>query len=183
MKYFATLKKTEGIYHVSLPDFENINTYGNTKEDALKNAEEALRERQDLSPAAAIETMMNPLANDQEKATAWGQVRANPAEYWTDTIVREAVWIGATSLDAQVRADIWRHAHANHTHPLLLQPLLQALASDPDRSVREEAAETLYLYLDQPGVREALRVASQYDADSGVRRQAEVSLAGPQGGF
>jgi antitoxin HicB len=42
MKYFAVLKKSEGVYLVSFPDFENINTYGETKEEALKNAEEAL---------------------------------------------------------------------------------------------------------------------------------------------
>jgi len=32
-------------------------------------------------------------------------------------------------------------------------------------------------------VREALQATSQYDADPGVRRQAMMSLAGPQGGF
>ena len=97
--------------------------------------------------------------------------------------VAEAVRLGTTSSDPQVRSDIWRHAHANHTHALLLLPLLYALTSDPDRRVREEAAETLDLYLDQPGVREALQAVSQSDAELNVRRQAEMSLAGPEGGF
>ncbi len=67
---------------------------------------------------------------------------------------------------------------------MLLQPLLQAVASDPHPSAREEAAETLDLYLDQPGVREALQFAASYDENPGVRRQATVSLAGPStGGF
>ena len=37
MKYFAILKKSEGVYLVSFPDFNNVNTYGETKEEALFN--------------------------------------------------------------------------------------------------------------------------------------------------
>ena len=42
MYYYAILKKDEDVYLVSFPDFENINTYGATKGEALINAEEAL---------------------------------------------------------------------------------------------------------------------------------------------
>jgi antitoxin HicB len=42
MKYFAKLKKSEGVYQVSFPDLPNVNTYGKTIEEALQNAEEAL---------------------------------------------------------------------------------------------------------------------------------------------
>ena len=42
MLYYAILKKTEGVYLVSFPEFKNISTYGETKEEALFNAEEAL---------------------------------------------------------------------------------------------------------------------------------------------
>ncbi len=42
MNYSALLQKTEGLYLVSFPDFVNINTYGETKEEALVNAAEAL---------------------------------------------------------------------------------------------------------------------------------------------
>lgn len=132
---------------------------------------------------AGARVMSDTTASDETKAGAWRNMRMNAVEVWNDEIVTEAVRIGTTSSDPQIRADIWRQAHANHTHPLLLQPLLQALANDPHRSVREEAAETLDLYLDQGGVREALQVAAEYDADSGVRQQAQVSLKGPQGGF
>ena len=133
--------------------------------------------------AAAAGVMLDPANDDMAKIRAWQNMRMNAAEYWSDAVVAEAVRIGTTAEDPQVRADIWRQAHANHTHPLLLQPLLQALTTDPDRSVREEAAETLDLYLDQPGVPETLQTASQYDADPGVRMQAATSLGGPQGGF
>ena len=133
--------------------------------------------------AAAAGVMLDPVNDDMAKIRAWQNMRMNAAEYWSDAVVAEAVRIGTTAEDPQIRADIWRQAHANHTHPLLLQPLLQALTTDPDRSVREEAAETLDLYLDQPGVPETLQTASQYDADPGVRMQAATSLGGPQGGF
>jgi hypothetical protein len=63
------------------------------------------------------------------------------------------------------------------------QPLLLAIANYPDRIVREEAAETLDLYLDQAGAREALEFAAEYDADSGVRQQAQTSLNGPERSF
>lgn len=42
MKYFAKLTKSEGVYLVSFPDLPNVNTYGKTKDEVLRNAEEAL---------------------------------------------------------------------------------------------------------------------------------------------
>ena len=42
MHYIAKVKKENGFYLVAFPDFPNINTYGETKEEALRNAEEAL---------------------------------------------------------------------------------------------------------------------------------------------
>ncbi len=132
---------------------------------------------------AAIRTMSDPSADDEMKATAWRSIRFSAAQAWTDEIVMEAVRIGTTANDPWLRADIWRQAHANHTNPLLLQPLLQALANDPDASVRSEAAETLDLYIDEFGVREALQSAGQFDASPDVREQAMSSLQGPDGGY
>jgi HEAT repeat protein len=57
-----------------------------------------------------------------------------------------------------------------------VQPLLLSMQTDADAKVREEAAETLGDYLDQPGVQQALRTASGSDADPAVRRQALSSL-------
>lgn len=42
LQYPAKIKKSEGVYLVAFPDFENINTWGETLDQALKNAEEAL---------------------------------------------------------------------------------------------------------------------------------------------
>lgn len=42
MEYFARIQKTEGTYLVSFPDFPNVNTYGDTLEEALDMACDAL---------------------------------------------------------------------------------------------------------------------------------------------
>jgi predicted RNase H-like HicB family nuclease len=42
LHYPAKIRKSEGVYLVTFPDFETINTWGETLEHALKNAEESL---------------------------------------------------------------------------------------------------------------------------------------------
>ncbi len=42
MYFYSKIKKTERIYLVTFPDFENINTYGDTLDEALQNASESL---------------------------------------------------------------------------------------------------------------------------------------------
>ena len=42
MHYFAKMTKSEGVYQISFPDLPNVITYGETKEEALKNASDAL---------------------------------------------------------------------------------------------------------------------------------------------
>ncbi len=42
LQYPAKIRKSEGVYLVTFPDFENINTWGETLDHAIRNAEEAL---------------------------------------------------------------------------------------------------------------------------------------------
>jgi len=42
MEFYAKIQKREGTFLVSFPDLPNVNTYGETLTDALKQAEEAL---------------------------------------------------------------------------------------------------------------------------------------------
>ena len=42
MTYTAKIKKQEGTYLVSFPEFPNVNTYGDTLQEALSNAAEAV---------------------------------------------------------------------------------------------------------------------------------------------
>ncbi|MBD3392093.1 MAG: helix-turn-helix domain-containing protein [Chitinivibrionales bacterium] len=42
MEYYAKIKKADGAYLVSFPDLANVNTFGDTKAEALAHAAEAL---------------------------------------------------------------------------------------------------------------------------------------------
>ncbi len=42
MEYIARIRQEDGVYLVSFPDFEHVNTYGETREEALRNAHDAL---------------------------------------------------------------------------------------------------------------------------------------------
>lgn len=42
MDFYAKIVKSDGVYLVSFPELPNVNTYGETKEEALANASEAL---------------------------------------------------------------------------------------------------------------------------------------------
>jgi len=42
MIFYAEIIKEDNYYIVSFPDFPNINTYGNTKKEAIENASDAL---------------------------------------------------------------------------------------------------------------------------------------------
>lgn len=42
MEYIAQLKAEDGVYLVSFPDFDHVNTYGETRAEAIQNATDAL---------------------------------------------------------------------------------------------------------------------------------------------
>ena len=87
------------------------------------------------------------------------------------------VRIGHTSTEQTLRTDVWRQAKSSAKHPIVLQSLLRALLSEPVPRVRVEAAETLEVYVGEPGVAEALRTAGRIDKDLRVREQSKRSLA------
>lgn len=115
-------------------------------------------------------------ATDPERLAAWGELR-NVENGWNDAIVATMVGIGLGHQDPILRADVWRQADSRNKHPAIGQALLQALSSDGEAKVREEAAETLAEYLHLPGVRAALETAANGDVSLNVRRQAQQSLA------
>jgi len=80
-------------------------------------------------------------------------------------VVGAAVQIAAKSANADTRESLWAGLRGVHD-PQLVQPLLQALVSDPAASVRRQAATSLHTFLDVPGVREALQRAAAEDPDS-----------------
>jgi hypothetical protein len=78
--------------------------------------------------------------------------------------------------EGDLRADICRQL--NKAVPVDLRgPLLKALQSDPDETVREEAAETLGSLREVPEVRAELERAGKEDSSLKVRAQALRSLS------
>jgi hypothetical protein len=123
------------------------------------------------------QVILDPRSDDKTKLTAWGQLRGL-GDSWNDAVVATMTHLGLTSTDAKVRADVWRQADGgSRVHPVMCNALLQALGGDRDANVRDEAAETLENYLGQPGVREALELASRSDLDEKVRRRAVETLS------
>src|SRR5690606_26794870 len=61
------------------------------------------------------------------------------ANFFDTQIVAAAIQLATQSTDADVRGRVWAALRDVHD-PALAQPLLQALTSDPDRSVRYQAA-------------------------------------------
>ncbi len=146
--------------------------------NARRVAERALRAAQKKEDAVqAAQSILDGAKSDTQKLESWSTLRGQEEAY-TDAIVQEMIRIGTSATDAAHRADVWRQADGRSKHPALAHALVLALQTDPEAKVREEAAETLEIYRDVPGVVEALRIARDGDAAAGVRRQASNSLGG-----
>ena len=117
------------------------------------------------------------MATDASKAQAWLELSRLEGDAWNDQIVAVMTHIGATSSDDRAREVVWIGADSAHRSPLLVQPLLAALA-DPVANVREEAADALGHYLDYPGVRDALARTGRFDESEKVREEALRVLRG-----
>ncbi len=120
-------------------------------------------------------TILDPAAAADVKRQAWSRLRGIEDAY-SDEVVAEMVRLGLGSQDARLRADIWRQADGRSMHDALVPALLRAVQTDPDSSVREEAAETLENYAHRPEVAQTLTFVAANDADEGVRRYAARSL-------
>lgn len=80
-------------------------------------------------------------------------------------VIAAAVQIAAKSADTEVRERVWVALRSSED-PALVQPLLAALTTDPDRTIRMQAAYTVRKFLGTPGVREALLKVAAEDPDS-----------------
>jgi len=128
---------------------------------------------------AAQRKVLDPSATVQDKLAAHEQLRRVPDAY-TPAMVQELLRIAATSGEGQVRADVWRFFDGESKVPALVRPLLRALGNDTEDIVREEAAETLGNYLDDPVVAGALRWSADRDGAERVRNKAQRTLqSGP----
>lgn len=80
-------------------------------------------------------------------------------------VIAAAIRLGTNAADPGIRASVWSSLQ-RVKDPLLVKPLLQVLARDTHAQVRSQAALDLNNFLDEPGVREALRRAASEDPSS-----------------
>ena len=59
---------------------------------------------------------------------------------------------------------------------VLIEPLVEALLTDEDEDVREEAADSLAFYLNDPRAMMALENAAANDVSMKVQRHARVAI-------
>ena len=130
-----------------------------------RSVREALLDDPATQIVEARATLLNTALSDAERIHALSELYdgLDPIEGEFDSVViATAVQIGSSSPDARARFAAWLHVHGVDD-PNLLQPLLHALANDPDADVREAAALALNTFLDEPGVRDALLRAASED--------------------
>jgi hypothetical protein len=118
---------------------------------------------------------LDPRQTEAARLAALGHLRSSGPGARGGAVAAAAIALVQTSPSAEARADVWRQM-SGAREPMLVPHLVTSLQTDPDRRVREEAAETLGDYNDLPEVQAALRAASEGDAEQGVRREAMRSL-------
>ncbi len=161
---------------------ESLKTIATASAEPVRSLQEQYRALMDvgqvrtepMTPEDARLKVLDPAAEDAEKLAAWGALRR--AETWGDDVVDEMVRVAQTSTDAALRADVWRQADGRDRNVRLVGPMIDALRNDSASRVREEAAETLANYLEEPGVVSALQNAASNDPADDVREQARDSL-------
>jgi HEAT repeat protein len=123
-----------------------------------------------LTVAEARRALLNASLSEAERMQALINLRLNGLSQdgnqsggvFDGDVVAAAVQLGSKSADASIRGSMWASLR-QVDDPQLIQPLLHALANDPDASVRMQAALSLNTFLDRPGVREALQRAAVED--------------------
>lgn len=153
-------------------------------QEALQKGNVRLRARPDPAQssvddvASAKAAILDPATAVDRKVAALRILRSANAR--SDDIVKQMLQVYHSTVDANVRADIFRQLN-RVTIPELKTILLEAVR-DPlqDSTVREEAAETLSSYLPDPDVQAMLEHLAAEERDPKVRAQAAASLEEPQ---
>ena len=123
----------------------------------------------------AVRVILDPASDVAQKMKAHEALRSVPDAY-SPAMVAELLRIGTTNPDGAVRAQVWCFLDGQSKLSAIVAPLVRTLQADGDARAREEAADTLGSYLDDPIVEPALRQAANGDASERVRAKAARTL-------
>ncbi len=127
--------------------------------------------------AKALEgVILDRVKTPVERASALKKMRARAPQARTIEVARAMIDLLRTCDDATVRAEICRQLFGVD-YPEVGAEMMARLRTDSDERTREEAAETLEHFGDDPGVLQALEYAKEHDESEGVREQAVKTLA------
>jgi hypothetical protein len=149
-----------------------------TAELVRKQREAEAKEKEDSGPEALQKQAMDRSLAGYERLKALTQLR-NIKDGRSHDVVMSMLELYRESDDPKIRADIFRQL-SKVAEPELRDTLIDALRSDQAPEVREEAAETLGTFRDDPSARDALEYAAENDANEKVRKQAKDALGGPR---
>lgn len=110
--------------------------------------------------------------SDDDRLSALADLRS--AGFDAETIAAAAE-LASRSTSARTRQQVWNTLRHEAYDTALAQPLSSALLSDPDATVRKEAALSLASYLGEANTTTALEFALANDASAEVRLAAKLS--------
>lgn len=125
---------------------------------------------------ALCTTVLDRSLAGAQRVEALRRMRRMKPDPRTPEVARSMLDLLQTSPDAEIRAEICRHLKGI-VLPELGVELVTRLRVDADDATREEAAESLESYLDQPGVEAALDYARLNDPSEEVRKQAAETMS------
>lgn len=114
-------------------------------------------------------------AADKDRLRALGLMRRNGGLN-DDTVQQALTWM-QSSTNAGTRRELVQQLRGV-TNAAVKAPLLSLMSKEPNGNVREEAAENLRRFANDPAVESALWNAALNDPDGDVREQAEDALRG-----
>lgn len=130
-------------------------------------------------PSASRIRLLNSRLSDRDRMTALAEHlqarRSGPRNPGSARpplgadVLAAVTQLGTKSPDAGVRSAVWAMLREAND-PGMIQPLLQTILNDTDRTVRYQAIQTIRKFLDAPGVREALQHVATMDPDSQPER-------------
>lgn len=127
---------------------------------------------------AELEAMvLDSVFSDQERSHAFFELWFNHGEVieLSRVLMSTMIDMATNSDDARIRRNVW-FGLGQYGHAQVVDPLLEALAKDPDEEVRSAVVEELRQFLGQSLVRESLEAALANDSSALVRKRLEDVL-------